>query len=106
MINVSSARASIHTLTSGHLPPTASIPYSLSKVALNVLGLEFAKKWPEVGFCAASPGHCRTALNGFRGEREPGEGARVVVELALGSGGYGGGFWRWSWEEGMEVVEW
>lgn len=35
-------------------------------------------------FHAASPGHCRTALNGFRGMKDPLDGAKVVVvELAL-----------------------
>ena len=107
VINISSARASISALTSNSLPPTASIPYSLSKVALNVLGLEFAKCWPDVGFYAVSPGHCRTALNGFKGKRDPGDGARVVVELALaGEGGFGSGFWGWSEDGGMQKLEW
>lgn len=53
-----------------------------------------------------SPGHCRTGFNGFRGRKDPVEGARVVVELALAERGiYGGGFWEWE-EGGLREVAW
>ena len=106
VINISSARASIHNITSGNLPPTACVPYSVSKVALNALTLEFAKMYPDVDFYAANPGHCRTAFNGYRGKKDPVEGARVVVELVLADKGiYGQGFWQF--EEGeMSEVPW
>nr|OQO25097.1 hypothetical protein B0A51_07419 [Rachicladosporium sp. CCFEE 5018] len=95
IINLSSGRASVHALTSGTLPPTASVSYSVSKTALNVLTLEMAKQFPDVTFYAATPGHCSTALNGFRGKRNPDEGAGVVVELATAEKGkYGMGFWE------------
>lgn len=106
VINISSARASLHAITSNTLPPTACIPYSVSKVALNALTLEFAKAYPGVRFCVASPGHCRTGFNGFRGKKDPGEGGRVVVELVLAEEGtYGDGFWEWE-EGGMREVAW
>lgn len=35
-------------------------------------------------FWAVSPGHCKTQFNGYRGKKDPLEGARVVVRL-LGS---------------------
>jgi hypothetical protein len=61
---------------------------------------------PGVRFYVASPGHCRTGFNGFRGRKEPGEGARVVVELVLAEEGvYGNGFWEWE-EGGMREVAW
>lgn len=107
MINISSGRASIHALTTGQLPPTASIPYSISKVALNVLGLELAKLYPDVKFYAANPGHCKTALNGFKGARDPLDGAKVVIELALASeGGFESGFWGWDEEGGVRKMAW
>ncbi|KAK6438116.1 hypothetical protein LTR95_005689 [Oleoguttula sp. CCFEE 5521] len=95
IINLSSGRASIHALTTGTLPPTASVPYSVSKTALNVLTLEMSKSFQQVVFYAATPGHCSTALNGFRGKRDPEEGAGVIVELAVAEKGkYSMGFWE------------
>lgn len=106
VINVSSGRASIHNITTGNLPPTACVPYSVSKVALNGLTLEFAKTFPDVSFYAANPGHCKTAFNGYKGKKDPLEGARVVEELALAKKGvYGGGFWQCE-EEIMSEMPW
>lgn len=106
VINISSARGSMHRMTTGALPPTANIPYSISKTALNVAMLEFAKLHPDVLFQAASPGHCKTAFNGYRGVKDPVDGAEVVVRL-VGDGGrvWGGGFYE---VEGGEFgrVEW
>jgi NAD(P)-dependent dehydrogenase (short-subunit alcohol dehydrogenase family) len=106
VVNMSSARASIHNIVTNNLPPTACVPYSVSKVALNALTLEMGKMYPEVKFYAANPGHCRTAFNGFRGKKDPVEGARVVVELALAEKGrYASGFWQF--EEGeMSEMKW
>ena len=93
-------------MISGTLPPTACIPYSVSKVVLNALTLEFEKMYPEVEFFVASPGHCRTGFNGFRGKKDPVGGARVVVELVLAEKGVdGGGFWEWE-EGGLRAVPW
>ena len=74
-------------------PPTISIPCSISKTALKALTLEFAKSeiagMPKsdaprnpVRFYVISPGHCKTAFNGYRGPRNPLDGAGVIVELA------------------------
>lgn len=71
------------------------ISYSVSKTALNALTVEYAKAEPDARFYAASPGHCKTAFNGFRGKRDPLDGAKVVVQLALaGKGKYANGFWQ------------
>lgn len=83
IINISSARASLSLSTSGALPPSRVIAYSVSKTALNALTIEYAKAEPGAKFYAASPGHCRTAFNGYRRTRHPLDGAKVVVELAL-----------------------
>ncbi|KAF2762719.1 NAD(P)-binding protein [Pseudovirgaria hyperparasitica] len=106
VVNVSSGRASIAALARGDMPPAASVPYSVSKVALNVLTLEMARTEKEVLFQLANPGHCRTAFNGFRGKRDPLEGAGVVVELVCAERGrWKSGFWA---EEGgvMKEMEW
>lgn len=106
VINVSSARASVHALTTGTLPPTKVVSYVVSKVGLNVLTLEMRKLFPDVLFQCASPGHCATGLNGFTGQRDPLDGAQVVVRLALGErNAYPGGFWECV-DEKMREVAW
>ncbi|KAH7406557.1 hypothetical protein DE146DRAFT_607045 [Phaeosphaeria sp. MPI-PUGE-AT-0046c] len=108
VINISSGRASIHALTKGSLPPTVSVPYSVSKLAMNVLMLEMSKSeehvLPSAGskilYQAVNPGHCKTALNGFRGSRDPYEGVRVVQEMVLCERDtFETGFWVWEGDE-------
>ena len=100
IINISSARASLHLSSTGTLPPSRVISYSVSKTALNALTVEYAKAEPAVAFYVASPGHCKTAFNGFRGTKDPLDGARVVVELALAERGkYEIGFWQLDGDE-------
>ena len=69
VINIYSAHASLSLSSSGGLPPSRVITYSVSKTALNALTIEHAKAEPGVRFYAASPGHCRTAFNGYRGTK-------------------------------------
>lgn len=92
VINVSSGRASISRLTSGEMPPTISVPYSVSKVALNVMTLEMGRIEPQIKFYLANPGHCKTALNEYKGKKDPLAGANVVTELVHGE--FGTGFWQ------------
>ncbi|GME40518.1 hypothetical protein DE146DRAFT_607045 [Neofusicoccum parvum] len=118
VVNVSSGRASMHALTTGTMPATVSVPYSVSKLAVNVLTLEMSKqeegvKEGEGGrilYQAVNPGHCRTALNGFSGKRDPLEGAKVVEELVCAERGrWEGGFWAWEGDEEngeMKKVRW
>jgi hypothetical protein len=54
-----------------------------------------AKLEPDVLFQVVSPGHCRTALNGFRGKKDPLDGAEVVVRLVGDEEGrWGEGVWE------------
>jgi hypothetical protein len=53
----------------------------VSKTAMNVIMLEMVRLYPEVLFQAVSLGHCRTAFNGYRCEKDPQDGAEVVVRL-------------------------
>jgi NAD(P)-dependent dehydrogenase (short-subunit alcohol dehydrogenase family) len=106
VINISSGRASVAWVTSGKNPPTGSIPYSISKMALNMMTYEMALLEPEVKYYVVSPGHCKTGLNGFRGPKDPVDGARVAVELVCAEKGvYAGGFWEYE-EAEMRVVPW
>ena len=108
VIQVSSARGSLTRSANGLLPPTVSIPYVLSKTALNSLSIEFGRDPAnrDVHFAMASPGHCKTAFNGFRGTRDPLEGANVVVELARAERGHykNVGFWE-TQGSSLELVE-
>lgn len=71
-----------------------------------MLTLEMGKAEPGVVFYAVSPGHVRTAFNGFRGRKEPVEGGRCAAELAVAEEGtYETGFWE-DEGEGMKVVRW
>lgn len=104
VINISSGRASVSLQISGQNPPTASISYSISKTALNILTLEMAKLEKDVLYHVASPGYCKTAFNGFRGLKDPLDGAKVAVELAVSERNkYRSGFWQFENEEMSEV---
>ena len=81
MVNISSGRGSITRLTDPKSAKTVSVPYSVSKVALNGLTLEMAKVFDGIEFQVVNPGHCATALNNFMGKRDPREGATAAVLL-------------------------
>ncbi|KAL6240314.1 hypothetical protein RBB50_012781 [Rhinocladiella similis] len=108
IINISSARGSIGLASSGALPPTVSVPYSVSKAALNMLTVEMSRQVEnqEVEFQLVSPGHCKTAFNGYRGTRDPLEGANVVVGLIVAEEGRhkNAGFWETKGAS-MDLVE-
>ena len=107
VVNVSSVRGSFERVTSGRNPPTGSIPYSVSKAALNLMTVEMAAKHTDVTFQAVCPGHCKTGLNGFRGARDPVVGGTGAAELALAEkGDYKAGFWEFDEKKGMQEVGW
>lgn len=109
VINISSARGSLTQLTAGKLPPTAAVAYSVSKTALNARTIEFQKtensiEHGKVRFYAVSPGHLKTALNNFRGTKDPLDGAEVVIRLVCEEH-EGGTFWEFERGE-MRIVPW
>ena len=119
VIHISSGRASLQRSTQGNLPPTAVLAYSISKVALNALTIEQQKQENsrkegegeggegKVDFYAANPGHCKTAFNGYRGTKDPLDGAEVVVQLVVAERGKwaAGSFLEFE-EGGMREVPW
>lgn len=71
-----------------------------------MLTVEMGKSEPRVRFYAVSPGHCRTAFNGFRGVKEPVEGGRCTAMLVEAEEGYyGNGLWEFE-EDQMREVAW
>lgn len=106
VINVSSARGSLTLVTTGKNPPTAFIPYSVSKAALNLLTVELSHTHPDINFQLVNPGWCKTGFNGFGGPKDPLEGAQSAAELALAEKGkHKAGFWAWE-NDAMEEVPW
>jgi NAD(P)-dependent dehydrogenase (short-subunit alcohol dehydrogenase family) len=114
VINVSSGRASLHNSSTGNMPPTVAVAYSISKAALNSLTIEMQKvedaegpQGSDVRIFAINPGHCKTSFNGFRGTKDPIDGAEVVVRIVGDEkGDYGKGRF-WEFEEGvMREVPW
>jgi NAD(P)-dependent dehydrogenase (short-subunit alcohol dehydrogenase family) len=58
----------------------------------------------KVRFYAVSPGHLKTAFNGFRGKKGPVEGAEVVVRLVVDEEGCFEGGTFWEFDEGERRV--
>ncbi|PVH73439.1 NAD(P)-binding protein [Cadophora sp. DSE1049] len=95
VINISSGRASLTRSSDGKLPPTKKVEDALFEESRGD-GKEAGRG--KVEFFAANPGHCKTAFNGFKGTKDPLDGAEVVVRL-VGGEGTKGGFWEF--EEGV-----
>ncbi|KAK5170165.1 uncharacterized protein LTR77_004750 [Saxophila tyrrhenica] len=104
VINVSSARGSFSRALATKETTHPSPPYSTSKAALNFLTLLLSRQHPDVAFYAVSPGHCKTALNGFIGKKDPVDGGKAAAELAVAEEGTytTGTFWE---DEGSGMVE-
>ena len=110
VINVSSARGSLGRSSAKELPPTVSAAYSISKTALNAMTVEMQKTEDQqqgnIQFFLACPGHCKTAFNGYRGLKDPLDGARVVEQLVSAPDGeFEFGFYEYE-EDGMRKVAW
>ena len=84
IINVSSTRGSLILNAENKLPPSQSIPYSVSKAALNLLTVDYARNFKgKVRINAINPGHVATALNGYTGRKSVKDGAKVVLQVAV-----------------------
>lgn len=93
IVNLSSLRGSLGD--PGAFVGQPSVPYSISKTALNALTLHYARELAAtpIKINAAAPGHCATDFNGHRGTRTAAEGAAIAILLAtLDQDGASGGF--------------
>ncbi|KAF5667266.1 short chain dehydrogenase reductase family [Fusarium heterosporum] len=113
VIMISSARGSVTRTTNKELPPVANIDYCVSKAGLNMLMLHLQvaenhrEEQPRLTFWAVSPGHCKTAFNGYKGKKDPIEGAESIVKLLEAKKGdiEVGTFWEY--EDGnFQQVPW
>lgn len=70
--------------------PESAVPhlmYPVSKAALNMITVQYAKAIPQVRFNLADPGFTATDLNGHHGTQTVTEGTDAIVELATTSPG-------------------
>ncbi|KAI0547209.1 NAD(P)-binding protein [Xylaria curta] len=101
VVMISSTRGSIQKTVNRELPPVSSVDYCVVKAALNMLTVhlqaaEDANEENKITFWVANPGHCKTGFNGFKGPKDPLEGAEVVLRLLKSDRGniQGGTFWE------------
>ncbi|MCF3962910.1 SDR family NAD(P)-dependent oxidoreductase [Streptomyces fuscigenes] len=89
VVNVSSGLGSVGVAADPALRASlrgwAPFPaYASSKAALNMLSVLYAQTFPGVDFRAVDPGYTATDFNGHRGFQTVEEGARSIVEVAVG----------------------
>ncbi|KAF5551452.1 short chain dehydrogenase [Fusarium napiforme] len=113
VIMISSARGSMARTNNKELPPVSNIDYCVSKAGLNMLMLHLQaaenhnENVPKIAFWAVSPGHCKTAFNGYKGRKDPLEGAEAVVRLLESSKGDVEPGTFWEYENGsFQQVPW
>ncbi|MCW2930118.1 MAG: putative short chain dehydrogenase [Actinomycetia bacterium] len=103
IVNVTSEIGSVTFMSDRNSPAwpmPGSIPYPVSKAALNMVTAMYAKELASthIKVNAANPGYCATDLNGNTGLRSAAEGAEVSVHLAtLPDDGPTGTFWGFRW---------
>jgi len=95
VVNVSSGLASLTRLSTPGTPAYAypGVAYPVSKTAVNMLTVQYAKAFPEMRINAVEPGFTRTDLNGNTGVQTVEQGARIIVRMAqVGTDGPTGGY--------------
>jgi NAD(P)-dependent dehydrogenase (short-subunit alcohol dehydrogenase family) len=95
IVNVSSGLGSIATITDPSTPAYGypGVEYPASKVAVNMITVQYAKAFPGMRINAVDPGFTNTDLNGRTGTQTVAEGAEVIVRMAqVGPGGPTGGY--------------
>ncbi|KAI1741180.1 NAD(P)-binding protein [Xylaria scruposa] len=110
VVMISTTRGSIQKTVNRELPPVSSVDYCVVKAALNMLTVhlqaaEDANEENGITFWVANPGHCKTGFNGFKGPKDPLEGAEVVLRLLKSERGdiQGGTFWEVEDDEFRQV---
>ncbi|KPM35926.1 hypothetical protein AK830_g10655 [Neonectria ditissima] len=113
VIMVSSARASMSRTANGDLPPAVNIDYCIAKAGLNMMTLQLQAaenstgKASNITYWAVSPGHCKTAFNGYRGKKDPLEGAEPIIRLLETEREEVSGGTFWEYENGeFKQVPW
>jgi NAD(P)-dependent dehydrogenase (short-subunit alcohol dehydrogenase family) len=95
VVNVSSGLASMAGVITPGSPTYGypGIPYPASKVAVNMITVQYAKAFPGIRINAVEPGYTATDLNGNTGTQTVEEGAEIIVRMAqVGPDGPTGGY--------------
>jgi NAD(P)-dependent dehydrogenase (short-subunit alcohol dehydrogenase family) len=95
VVNVSSGLASLTRLSTPGTPAYdyPGVAYPVSKTAVNMLTVQYAKAFPEMRINAVEPGFTKTDLNGNTGVQTVEQGARIIVRMArVGTDGPTGGY--------------
>jgi NAD(P)-dependent dehydrogenase (short-subunit alcohol dehydrogenase family) len=84
VVNVSSGLASMTRATTPGAPGYAypGVAYPASKVAVNMITVQYAKAFPEMRINAVEPGFTATDLNQHTGTQTVGEGAEIIIRMA------------------------
>ncbi|MFI1093406.1 SDR family NAD(P)-dependent oxidoreductase [Streptomyces sp. NPDC020917] len=84
VVNVSSGLASLTEASTPGNPRHAypGVAYPASKVAVNMITVQFAKAFPGMRINAVEPGFTKTDLNGNTGVQTVEQGAEVIVRMA------------------------
>jgi NAD(P)-dependent dehydrogenase (short-subunit alcohol dehydrogenase family) len=95
VVNVSSGLASLHHVTDpdqpAHMFP--GLDYPASKLAVNMITVQYAKALPDFRINSVEPGFTKTDLNGNTGFQTVEQGAEIIVRMALvGADGPTGGY--------------
>ncbi|QUQ64725.1 SDR family NAD(P)-dependent oxidoreductase [Kutzneria sp. CA-103260] len=80
VVNVSSGLASLSGISKHD---TLLVAYPTSKVAVNMVTVQFAKAFPGMRINSVEPGYTATDLNHHKGFQSVEQGAKVIVEAAL-----------------------
>ncbi|SDH08814.1 SDR family NAD(P)-dependent oxidoreductase [Nonomuraea jiangxiensis] len=97
VVNVSSGLGSMAMVTDRDLPAYAypGLGYPASKVAVNMITVQYAKAFPNMRINAVEPGYTATDLNGRTGTQTVEQGAEIIVRMAqVGPDGPTGGFFN------------
>jgi NAD(P)-dependent dehydrogenase (short-subunit alcohol dehydrogenase family) len=91
VVNVSSRLASLATAADGHGYP--GVAYPVSKAAVNMVTVQYAKAFPTMRINAVEPGFTATDLNRGSGRQTVEQGAEIIVRMAqIGQDGPTGGY--------------
>jgi NAD(P)-dependent dehydrogenase (short-subunit alcohol dehydrogenase family) len=84
VVNVSSGLASMTRATTPGAPGYAypGVAYPASKVAVNMITVQYAKAFPEMRINAVEPGFTATDLNQHQGTQTVEQGAEIIVRMA------------------------
>ncbi|RFU78562.1 hypothetical protein TARUN_3656 [Trichoderma arundinaceum] len=110
----SSARGSLGRTANKELPALTFVDYCVAKAGLNMLTIHYQLaednyegSGEKITFWTVSPGHTKTAFNGYRGRKDPVDSAEAFVRLLESDKGAITPGTFWEFEDGkFEQIPW